>query len=228
MTCHKLCHLCLEGSWAESPLLIEVAGQAVAGIARTNWGAGEVTITAPIVGLCRRWDSRGWAFALGCLHSPQSRYTLRGEITERGRQVAEQVLADLFLDWLAVTRHAGEVDEACRRTRLELIGLVENFADRVQPIQKQRAALRQAFKAGEQPQDYQRQMKDLKEERKGLDTERRQAELALRERFAAWMHARCERRLQLDETERLLLVAAVVVRVWMPGDVDANGNNAKS
>ena len=53
----------LEPDWVERLLVIVVEGQTVTGIA-ANWGAIEVSITAPIAYLTRKYDAQGWAFAM--------------------------------------------------------------------------------------------------------------------------------------------------------------------
>lgn len=197
--------------WVERSLCIVVEGQAVTGTARANWGAVEVTITSPIAHVTRRWDGRGWAFAMLAHHRPEERYACDGAFTARGLQSAERFLTDLYLDWLALSRIDGEVDEACRRARQELVTIEKGLAEQLRPLQERRSALRRAFRAGElTQQEHQRRRKAVKEEMDRCNSQRWEAEQAARRRFTAWLEGRCGRRLSLDDAEKLLLEAAVV------------------
>jgi len=171
-----------------------------------------VELTAPVAHLGRGFDHRGWAFGLGCSLRPEIRYACRGEFTARGLEAAVDLLADLFRDYLAVRRHEGEVDAACRRTRQELDALHRDFEARKGPPHQDRAALRRAFRAGGLTQsDYQRRLKGLGRELMRIERERWDAERAAGGRFAAWAEACCGRRVGLDEAERLLTEPALVV-----------------
>jgi hypothetical protein len=208
----------LEGDWVELPLAIEVAGRTVTGTARANWGAVHVGVTSPVAGLSRGWDGRGCAFAMACHHRPEYRYALGGQFTARGVEAAGRMLADLFLDWLAVSRHEAEVDETCRRTRQELADLERRFAARRQPLHEKRSALRRRFKAGGLTQrEYQWQLKDVGRGLEQVGRERWDAEQEARGRFASSVQDRCGRKVSLDEAERLLTEVALVVE-GRPGE----------
>lgn len=199
----------LEGDWIERRLTIVVAGRPVTGTARANWGAVEVTVTSPVAGPSRRLDGRGWAFGLACSLRPEYRFALAGEFTARGLEVAERLLADLFLDWLAVSWHAEEVKRAVRQTGQDLAAIGRDYEPRRQPLHERKDDLRKLFKAGElTQQEYQRRRKELGRELEELDHDRREAEAAVRERFEVWFSGRCGRRVPLDEAERLLAGAA--------------------
>ncbi len=91
--------------------------------------------------------------------------------------------------------------------------LAKAFVDQVKPVQDQRAALRRAFKAAELTQrEYQGRLKVWREQVDRLDRERREAEAAALGRLTDWMEGRCGRRVSLDEAERLLSEAAIVVQ----------------
>jgi hypothetical protein len=207
-------HHPLEATWIEQSLSITVEERTVTGIVRANWGAIEVAITSPITGLSRSRDGRGWAFALACHHHPKYRYALGGELTERGWQTADRFLADLFLDWLAVSRREAAVDERCRRTRRELADLDPVFTARTGPLYQERISLRRKFRAGELLQrDYQQRLKELRQRLEQVDQERCQAEAAIAQRFTDWLQERCGRNISLDTAEKLLAEVAIIVEV---------------
>lgn len=205
-------HLPLEDTWVKRPVVIEVEGRTVAGVARANWGAVEVGITSPVVNLSRTCDSRSWCFAMACHHRPEYRYALDGQVTPKAVQMAERMLADLYLDWRAVSHHGDEVDEACRRTRQELKALDREFDGRVAPLNEERSALRRRFKQGEWTQrEYQASLKELARELDRIDQERSQAQHAVLERFGVTLEDRCGRKVSLSVAEALLTEAAIVV-----------------
>jgi hypothetical protein len=211
-TPHHVSSFPLVDAWVERTLSIPVEGRTVTGAARANWGAVEVTILSPITHVTWRWDGRGWAFAMLASNRPESRFAFGGAFTAHGLQTAERMLTDIWLDWLAVSRHEAEADEACRRTQQELDVLAQDFADRVQPLHEQKTALRRAFKRGELTQrDYQMRRKDLDRKRDRIDQERREAERVIHGRFEATLEGRCGRRVSLEEVERLLSEVAIVV-----------------
>jgi hypothetical protein len=177
-----------------------------------------VTITAPVTGLSRRLDGRGWAYAMYCHHRPDRRFALGGELTAWGLEEARRLLADLSLDWAAVTRHGGEVDAACRRARRELAEVAGDFDGRAAPLHRERADLRLAFRAGRLPQrEYQARRKAAGRGLGLVDADRREAERSAGLRFTAWAEKHCGRRQSLEEAERLLTEAALVVEAPRPG-----------
>jgi hypothetical protein len=203
----------LEADWVERPLAITVAGRSVTGLARANWGALEVSITGPIRYWTRRRDARGWAFAL-CVHvEPEQRFARGGQLTARGRREGERMLADMYLDWLAVSSQQGAVDVECRRTEQRLNELNEAFAARRQPLLRSRLALRQAFKASELTQsDHQRLRKENQKKLNQLECDRQQAEGTVQGEFAQWMQHCCGRQVSLHAANHLLREVAVVAQ----------------
>jgi hypothetical protein len=110
-----------------------------------------------------------------------------------------------------------DVDAACRRTRQKLAVLGRSLEARTQPAKREKQGLRRAFKAGELTQrDYQRRLKELGKRLDGFVSEWRVGEEAIGEGFAAWMQSRWGRKVSLEEAERLLTEAAVVVEAAGP------------
>ncbi len=64
--------------------------------------------------------------------------------------------------------------------------------------------------------DYQRRRKELGKQIDRIDCEWRVAEEVIGARFAAWRQSRWGRKVSLEEAERLLTEAAVVVEVARP------------
>jgi hypothetical protein len=202
----------LEGGWVERPLILFVEGRTLTGTARANWGAVEVTITSPLSGVTRSRDGRGWAFAMMCHHRPDERFALDGGFTPRGLETARRMLADIYLDWLAVTGHEAEVDAAARRTRQELADLARQVEASRLPCLEERQALRRAFKAGELSQrDYQARRKEVGRALEQATFALYRAEHAAGVRFAVWIEGLCGRKMSLVEAERLLTEVAVIV-----------------
>lgn len=211
-TMHPSSHHPLEGDWVERTFTICVEGQLVTGTARANWGAGEISIISPIVGLSRHWDGRGWAFAMLAHHRPEYRYASGGEFTVRGVETAQRMLGEMYLTWLAISRHEARVDEECRRARRLLAELNQTFAERLGACLDDRARLRKCFKAGELSQRaYQARLKDLAQDRDRIDEEHRAAVAVLLARFADWTENHCGLRTSLHDAERLLSEVAIVV-----------------
>jgi hypothetical protein len=194
--------------WVERPLSVTVEGRAVLGIARANWGAVEVTISSP-PGLGRTRDARGWSFAMLAHHRPDSRYVLEGRFTARGLEVAERLLADVYLDWLAVGRNRPAVEAACLRAKAELGELARSFGEATRPLVTDILALRKAFRAGElTQQEHQARRKGISRRLDDLARQRGEATLGVEARVAAWMESACGRSVALGEAERLLAVKA--------------------
>jgi hypothetical protein len=120
------CNLPLEAYRIERSIEMTVEGQRVTGIVSANYAIIDVTIASPNIHLTRGCNSRGWAFALLPGRRPNMRYVFRKELTARGLHLASETLADMYLDWLAVSKHEVEVAEEWRRRRQELEGWREH------------------------------------------------------------------------------------------------------
>lgn len=210
MSTHSPDHPPLEATWIEREIEIVVAGQRVRGTARANWGAMQVAITFPITNAQRGWDGRGWTFAMAAHHRPEMRYACAGDLTLKGIDTARRMLAEIYLDWRAVTSHAAAIADACRRTRHELDQRERRLKEQLHPLHLERLTLRAKFKAkGMTQQHYQQQRKALRERQDSIEMDARAAQRRTHETFLAWMKAHCGRAISLDEVERLQ--AAVVV-----------------
>jgi hypothetical protein len=202
----------LDATWIERQLTVTIEQQTVLGTVRANWGTLHVAVTSPVANLWRVCDERGWSFAMLCHHRPESRFALDGELTAHGLERAKELLAGVYLDWLAVSRHGDAVAAACRDARRELGEVDRQTVDRGRAPRQDRLEQRKRFQKGELTQiDYQRSLKTLKESLGRLDEERRQAIMAVQERFREQMVKECGRAIALDEAERFLTEVAVVV-----------------
>jgi hypothetical protein len=202
----------LDGRWVEQPLLVEIGGRPVTGIARANWGAIEVRLTSPLAHASRGRDSRGAAFALAATHQPSLRFAVAGELTHLGQDEALRYLTDLYLDALAVSRHRDAIEFACRQARRRLQAIDRSYAAASSRFTDERAALRRDFKAGWlTQQEYQRRRKELAaREARDVDAPCRRFEAVVHSRFRHALVAICGRSLSLADAEALLAEPAGV------------------
>jgi hypothetical protein len=149
---------------------------------------------------------------MACHNRPEYRFALGGLHSPNREGAAERLLAGIYLDWLAVTRHSADVDAACRRAREEQAELSRSADAQSGPQLQERAGLRRSFKAGELSQrDYQARLKEPGRLLERIEWDRRAAERGVQLRFTAWAEGFCGRALTLEEAERLLAEPALVV-----------------
>jgi hypothetical protein len=160
----------------------------------------------PFAGLSRSWSDMGWIMAndiaLGGWWDG-SPYPFSHE----AKAEAEKLLAAMYLDCLAVRRHREEVERECRQARQELERAAGEAAASREALRQERPALRRRLKAGEiDSRAYQRALLGPRKREKEIERAREKETKQVGERFTERVWILIDRRLSLDEAERLLAV----------------------
>lgn len=95
----------------EFVLDIEVDGNHISGNIRANYAEMDVSLRDACLGVKRRINLRTYTYAFAVSRNPEYGLVLNGRLTPRGEEKAKQLMADIFLDYHAVSANRDAVVE---------------------------------------------------------------------------------------------------------------------
>lgn len=95
----------------EFVLDIEVDGNHISGNIRANYAEMDVSLRDACLGVKRRINLRTYTHAIAVSRNPEYGLVLNGRLTPRGEEKAKQLMADIFLDYHAVSANRDAVVE---------------------------------------------------------------------------------------------------------------------
>lgn len=98
-------------SFHEFELELDVDGNRIAGSVRANYAEMDVCLRNACLGVKRRINLRTYTYAFAVSRNPEYGLVLNGRLTPRGEEKAKQLMADIFLDYHAVSANRDAVVE---------------------------------------------------------------------------------------------------------------------
>lgn len=180
----------VSGNWIEWPVTVMVDGVEATGVARAKWNDLVLTTKTPFPGLSDRDCRNGVFFGMATRAHPEKRFVRNDQPTPTGRQIAEDMLARLCRDALAVDRCRKEISRYIKDAEARLAVIAADVGVQRAPLLDRRAELRRAHKEGwVEQQPYQIELQEVEDALAGIGLERKAAEEAIDKAARDWSEA---------------------------------------